>query len=49
MIDVLDQSEAVHIMGRGRNMTNLTVALCDLKDASKETKSETVLPMLIFR
>ena len=43
MIDVLDQSEAVHIMGRGRNMTNLTVALCDLKDASKETKFENCL------
>ena len=43
MIDVLDQAEAVHIMGRGRNMTNLTVALCNLKDASKETKFENCL------
>ena len=36
IINILDQAESVHIMGRGRNMTNLTVALCDLKDAQKE-------------
>ena len=27
IINILDQAESVHIMGRGRNMTNLTVAL----------------------
>ena len=43
IINILDQAESVHIMGRGRNMTNLTVALCDLKDAQKETKFENCL------
>ena len=43
IIDVLDKAEAVHIMGRGKNMTNLTVALCDLKDSQKETKFENCL------
>lgn len=43
IINVLDQAESVHIMGRGKNMTNLTVALCDLKDAQEETKFENCL------
>lgn len=43
IINILDQAESVHIMGRGKNMTNLTVTLCDLKDPQKETKFENCL------
>lgn len=37
MIDVLDQGEFVHITGKGKNTTDLMVALYPLKDPSKET------------
>lgn len=40
MIDTLDQAKEVHITGCGKNRTELTVALADLKDASHETKFE---------
>lgn len=40
MIDVLDEAEYVHIMGKGDNKTDLTVAIYPLKDASKETAFE---------
>ena len=43
MIDVLDRSEYVKIMGRGNNMTNLTIALADLEDLEKQTKFENCL------
>lgn len=37
MIDVLDQGVAVHITGKGKNKTDLTVALHPLRDSTKET------------
>ncbi len=37
LIDVLDRGEAVRILGRGNNRTDLTVRLCRLQDASRET------------
>lgn len=37
MIDVLDQGEFVHITGKGKNNTDLMVALYPLKDQAKET------------
>lgn len=40
MIDVLDEAEYVHITGKGKNQTDLTVAIYPLKDASKETAFE---------
>ena len=43
MIDLLDRADYVKIMGRGRNMTNLTVRLTDLGDPEKETKFENCL------
>ncbi|MBQ9156107.1 MAG: aminopeptidase [Eubacterium sp.] len=43
MIDLLDQADYVKIMGRGRNMTNLTVRLIDLEDPEKQTKFENCL------
>lgn len=38
MIDALDQSDYVHILGEGDNDTDLKVALYPLQDGSKETK-----------
>lgn len=43
MIDLLDQADYVKIMGRGRNMTNLTVKLIDLEDPETQTKFENCL------
>lgn len=43
MIDVLDKAAYVKIMGRGSNMTNLTVALMDLEDPETQTKFENCL------
>lgn len=37
IIDALDQGEAVHILGKGENRTDLTVALYRLNDPSRET------------
>lgn len=37
MIDALDQAQAVHITGRGKNQTDITVQLRRLKNPSKET------------
>ena len=43
MIDVLDRAEKVRIMGRGRNMTNLTISLIELSDPETQTKFENCL------
>lgn len=43
LIETLDQAKAVHIMGRGNNMTNLTIALTDLSDIKSQTKFENCL------
>ena len=43
MIQVLDRSAYVKIMGRGNNMTNLTIALIDLEDPETQTKFENCL------
>lgn len=43
MIRVLDRAEFVHIMGRGANMTNLTISLMDLDDPDTQTKFENCL------
>lgn len=43
MIQVLDRSAFVKIMGRGSNMTNLTIALTDLEDPETQTKFENCL------
>ncbi len=43
IIEVLDQAELVHIMGRGSNMTNLTIQLCDIDDIKTQTKFENCL------
>lgn len=40
LIDVLDQAEYVHVRGRGRNRTDLTVAIRPLADPAKETAFE---------
>lgn len=40
MIDTLDQAKEVHVKGCGKNRTEITVALADLKDAAHETKFE---------
>lgn len=37
IIDALDQGEAVHILGRGKNKTDLTVQLHPLQDPEKES------------
>lgn len=37
IIDVLDQGEFVHVTGKGKNRTDITVALYPLKDSEKET------------
>ncbi len=37
LIDALDQGKEVHVLGRGDNQTDLTVALHPLADPSKET------------
>ncbi len=37
IIDVLDQGVSVHIAGKGKNATDLTVALHPLRDREKET------------
>ena len=37
IIDALDQGEYVHILGEGRNHTDLKVKLYELKDPSRET------------
>lgn len=43
IIDVLDQAQYVKLMGRGRNMTNLTVSLIDIDDVAIQTKFENCL------
>lgn len=43
MIEVMDQAEAIKIMGCGENMTNLTIALKDLEDVKTQTKFENCL------
>ncbi len=43
LIETLDQAKEVHIMGRGKNMTNLTIALTDLCDIKTQTKFENCL------
>lgn len=40
LIDVLDEAEYVHITGKNGNKTDLTVAICSLKDKAKETAFE---------
>lgn len=40
IIDALDKGEKVHILGKGGNRTDLTVALCRLSDPEKETVFE---------
>ncbi len=40
IIDVLDQGEYVHVVGKGGNKTNLKIALAKLKDPTKETLFE---------
>ncbi|MCR5054031.1 MAG: aminopeptidase [Lachnospiraceae bacterium] len=37
IIDILDKGEKVHILGQNGNETDITVALCPLKDPEKET------------
>ncbi len=43
LIDALDQGEYVHILGKGENKTDLTVALTELKDSEKESLFENCL------
>lgn len=43
IINVLDQAQYVKLMGRGRNMTNLTVSLIDIDDVATQTKFENCL------
>ena len=43
MIEVLDQANAVQIMGGGENMTNLLVSLQEVDDLEKQTKFENCL------
>lgn len=40
IIDALDETEAVRIKGKGKNVTDLTVRLIDINDVTKETKFE---------
>lgn len=40
LIDVLDTGTKVHILGSGKNRTDLLVALADIKDPEKETVFE---------
>jgi len=40
IIDTLDRAKFVHIQGKGNNRTDLTVALCDLKNPAEETLFE---------
>ncbi len=40
LIDALDEGEAVHILGSGKNRTDLTVALTPKKDPERETVFE---------
>ena len=40
IIEALDQGESVHILGKGENKTDLTVALHPIEDITKETKFE---------
>lgn len=40
IIDVLDEGEYVHITGKGKNKTDLTVAIYPLKDKTRETAFE---------
>lgn len=40
IIEALDQGESVHILGKGENKTDLTVALHPIADITKETKFE---------
>lgn len=37
IIDVLDRAKTVHVTGRGTNETNLTIALTEFNDPTKET------------
>lgn len=43
MIDALDQGESVHITGRGRNKTDITVKLHELRHPETETNFENCL------
>lgn len=43
IIDTLDQSVAVHILGRDDNMTNIMVSLHEITDPDKQTKFENCL------
>lgn len=43
MIDVLDQGESVHITGRGKNKTDITVKLHELRHPETETNFENCL------
>ncbi|MSS63474.1 leucyl aminopeptidase [Lachnospiraceae bacterium WCA-693-APC-MOT-I] len=43
IIDVLDQGEYVHVVGKGKNKTDIKVMLRELKDAKKETLFENCL------
>ena len=40
IIDVLDRAGSVHILGRGDNMTNLTVAFQEIPDLTRQTGFE---------
>lgn len=40
MIDVLDQAEYVHVLGKGENKTDVMVHMHQMKDPSKETNFE---------
>ena len=40
IIDALDEGESVHILGRGKNRTDLTVALQAVRNPKKQTKFE---------
>ena len=43
IIDTLDESEYIHVVGEGDNETDLKVMLATLKDPTKETKYENCL------
>lgn len=43
LIDVLDQAVEVHIKGKGKNKTDLYVAMHEMSDASKQTNFENCL------
>lgn len=43
LIDALDQAVEVHVKGKGKNKTDLYVAMHEMKDASKETNFENCL------